>query len=252
MTRTQKLAALIAGSGLGILVVLGFVPPVPQDPAYHAFADKRAWLGIPNAADVLTNVAFTAVGLWGLWRLTFTASGKSFAARTWTLPYAVFLIGLALVGPGSAYYHWSPDNGSLVWDRLPMTVAFMGLLVMIISDRIGERTGKALLLPLVLAGMGSVFYWAFTDDLRVYGLVQFLPIVVALLICWMFPARDGLRRIHLAVLFVCYAAAKLLEAGDMLVWDGLGLIVSGHSLKHVMAAIGCTAVVVAIRKNAVL
>ncbi|TAL04234.1 MAG: hypothetical protein EPO08_02300 [Rhodospirillaceae bacterium] len=128
MTRANKLIALVGACTVVIFGVMAFVPSLPQDQAYHSFADQRSWFGIPNAANVITNLGFALVGISGLWSLYFTNAGRSFRTRTWALPYAVFFLGVGLVAPGSATYHWSPDNNSLLWDRLPMSVAFMALL----------------------------------------------------------------------------------------------------------------------------
>ena len=40
------------------LLCLWLAGPVPQDPAYHCFADGRPLLGIPNFWNVLTNLPF--------------------------------------------------------------------------------------------------------------------------------------------------------------------------------------------------
>lgn len=40
---------------------------------------------------------------------------------------AVLFAGVLLTSAGSTWYHLAPTNDSLVWDRLPMTLGFMGL-----------------------------------------------------------------------------------------------------------------------------
>ena len=40
--------------------------PFAQDHAYHAFADTRTFLGIPNFRNVSSNLPFLVVGTWGL------------------------------------------------------------------------------------------------------------------------------------------------------------------------------------------
>src|SRR3972149_5897461 len=47
------------------IIIVGWAalrPRFGQDPSYHSFADARALLGVPNAFDVLSNLAFAAVG----------------------------------------------------------------------------------------------------------------------------------------------------------------------------------------------
>ncbi|PYU18912.1 MAG: hypothetical protein DMG30_26090 [Acidobacteria bacterium] len=110
------------------------------------------------------------------------------------MAYAVFFLGVALTSIGSAYYHWAPDNGRLVWDRLPMSIAFMSLLAAIITERITVNAGLRSLLPLMALGIASVLYWHLTElkgqgDLRLYGLVQFYPVMAIPLLLTLFPAR---------------------------------------------------------------
>ncbi|MFO0873456.1 MAG: hypothetical protein U0575_05735 [Phycisphaerales bacterium] len=250
---------------LAALVAAIFLAPrIPQDPAYHDFADKRPLLGIPNCCDVLSNVPFVLVGIWGLvvaWR--GAARGADASAREGAMlrsspfvnrwdrwPYSALFAGALLTAFGSAYYHLAPDNARLVWDRLPMTLGFMGLLTAIISERIGVKAGRALFVPLLLLGAGSVFYWAWGEhrdigDLRPYALVQFGSLVVLVLILALYPARrSGVG--YLVAGLVAYLAAKGLEATDRPVF-ALGRIVSGHSLKHVAAAVAVACVVLMLR-----
>jgi hypothetical protein len=75
--------------------------PIAQDPAYHRFADTRGWLGIPNFANVVSNLPFLVAGLVGATRL---ASGRPSGALARLRPaYLVFFVGAALVAIGSSY-----------------------------------------------------------------------------------------------------------------------------------------------------
>jgi hypothetical protein len=215
------------------LIVTAFIPPVAQDPAYHDFADQRGWLGIPNFGDVAGNVFFLLSGLWGL-----IAALHPKTSRGWL----VFFGGVFLTGIGSAYYHLAPGNQRLVWDRLPMTIAFMSLFSLLIAERIGRKAGTFLFPFLLAAGAASVWYWNWTEslghgDLRPYAFVQFFPMLAIGLILALFPAQHGGTRYLLCTL-AWYVAAKLLEHYDHAVFDLTGQIVSGHTLKHIAAATG--------------
>ena len=223
MSREVRIALLILPIVLGAVVLL-VIDPIPQDQAYHDFADTRTVAGIANFGDVVSNLAFVLVGLWGL------------SLRPPT-DYTVFFFGLFLTGIGSAYYHLDPTDASLAWDRAPMTVAFMGLLCALIRERVSERWGRRLLWPLVAFGLWSVWYWSQTDDLRPYALAQYGPLLCVLLLLLLFPAPS--RPIWLAG--IGYAAAKVAEFLDHAVLDGTG-VVSGHNLKHVFAALGTAAI----------
>lgn len=243
-----RVALIAAVSIIGVVAMLSFVRPLPQNLSYHQFADQRSWLGIPHVGDVLSNVPFTVIGLWGLWLLLVTDAGQALAAPALAVPYALFLAGVAAVGPASAYYHWVSDNSTLMWDRLPMSVAFMALFSAIIAERMGIRVGMALLVPLLAAGIASVLYWRVTDDLRPYLIVQFLPLALIPLMCWLMPSQGGLHGRYLVAAFLCYGLAKIVETMDWQIWQNSGQIVSGHNLKHLLAAGACLAPVMYIRK----
>src|SRR5271169_2658193 len=134
------------------------------------------------------------------------------------------------VAVGSACYHLCPNNQTLVWDRLPMTVAFMSLLALVIGDRIGARAGRWLLRPLVVLGAGSVLWWRFTEaagrgDLRLYALVQFLPMLAIPVMLLLFPARyTGTADFGWTLGW--YALAKVFELLDRQIF-AIGGVVSG-------------------------
>ena len=224
-------------SGVAFLLI----PPIPQDPAYHRLADSRAWLGIPNALNVLSNAGFLLVGVLGL-RVVFGGDGARpvFREPAERWPYVVFFGGLLLTGVGSAYYHWAPGNVRLAWDRLPLAITMMGLLAATIAERVGVKAARWLLGPLVALAAGSVAYWHWTEqrgagDLRLYALVQFYPVVaVPLMLWWLAPryTRGG----DLLAAAATYAAAKLPELLDGWVLS-VTRVVSGHTLKHLLAAL---------------
>lgn len=231
---------MIGGLALAAAGTAALTPPLAQDPAYHRLADARGWLGIPNALNVLSNAGFLAVGALGLAVVLGRPVGVAFRAPAERWPYGVFFAGLFLTGLGSAYYHWAPGNARLAWDRLPLAITMMGLLAATITERIGVRRGLALLPPLVLLGAGSVGYWHWTEqrgagDLRLYALVQFYPIVAVPLMLWWLPPRYT-RAGDLLGAAATYAAAKGPELLDG--WFlSLTHVVSGHTLKHLLAAL---------------
>ena len=213
-----------------LLAGLFAIDPIPQSPAYHALADSRSWYGVPNVLNVVSNAAFLYVGVVGL-RLCFEPEGPPLR-----LVWSIFFLGVALVCAGSAYYHWRPDNARLVWDRLPMTVAFMALFAAVIAEHIGESLDRYLLAPAVVVGIASVQWWQYTDDLRPYLWVQAAPLVAVPLLFAFYPSRYGYRRYLLYALGV-YLLAKALELYDHEVYRLTWRIVSGHTLKHLVAAL---------------
>jgi hypothetical protein len=229
--------ALLGALSLVALVVLWLQGPIPQDPAYHRFADTRTLLGVPNFWNVASNALFPVLGLWGLARV-LRGSIDPLAAmqrRAWI----VFFLGAIAVGFGSGYYHLHPDNASLVWDRLPMTLAFMGLFAALVGEHLDVSWGQRALWPLLAAGLASVWYWHATEaqghgDLRPYAAVQFLPLILipGLLLAFPRPGRGALWWV-----LGWYALAKALEHWDAAIFQAIGLT-GGHAFKHVAAALG--------------
>jgi len=220
------------------------LPPIAQDPAYHDFADHRALFGIPNFLNVVTNLAFLAVGVAGI----FLCMRRREGMGAW-LAWMTCFVGVALVALGSAYYHYAPDNGSLVWDRLPMSCGFMALTVAILSEHVNPRLERYLLAPALTLGIASVIYWHYTDDLRLYVLVQFLPLLLLPVIQFLYkcPYTDrGLLLLALAI----YALSKLAELFDTALYTATDNIVSGHSLKHLLAAAALLVVYWMLRRRA--
>jgi hypothetical protein len=248
LTPREFEARVLGFIGLGIFALgVDFcLPPIPQDQDYHAFADDRTMLGVPNFLNVASNLPFLAVGVLGLGALLRRdAVGPEGAvlerAERW--PLLVLFSGVLLTGFGSSWYHLDPDNDRLVWDRLPMTVAFMGFFASTIGERISVRAGIWLLAPLVWLGIASVIQWHMGErrgagDLRLYGFVQFYPMVTIPALIFLFPSRYT-RAGDVFIALGWYLLAKVLEVGvvDHGIYNA-GQIVSGHTLKHLAAAMG--------------
>ena len=237
LNHSMKIVILLSLSFVIIATVFYFVDPIPQDPSYHQFADQQEIFGIANFSNVVSNLAFILIGLYGLISVVrHSRETEGFIPQT---TYYVFFIGLILIGIGSGYYHLSPNNQTLVWDRLPITIAFMGIFSFIICEHINHRIGSRLLWPLLVVGILSVLYWNYTEnqgagDLRWYALVQFLPILLIPLIIIMFPSKSYQKK-YLWYIIGAYVLAKITEHFDEEIMNVL--LISGHTMKHVLAAL---------------
>jgi hypothetical protein len=220
--RTERQRMLFLAISAAVVVgVLVSMDPVAQDPAYHHFADEISLMGIPNWQNVLSNIPFAIVGLLGIARI----------------------LGVFLTAFGSGYYHWRPDNFGLFWDRLPMTVGFSGLFAAIIGERVSDRAYRYSLGPLVMLGVASAVYWIISEqsgagDLRPYAFVQFYPLAAIPCLVGFCPPRYTHGR-YIGFATGCYVLAKVCEELDKAIWNVTGQVVSGHALKHVLAALGC-------------
>jgi hypothetical protein len=227
MTKNQLILLYVIS--MVAVVACFFIKPILQDPAYHHFADTTTWLSIPNFWNVVSNLPFVIIGILG-WI-------KVLSINTLLKPnYCWFFIGIFLTGFGSGYYHLHPDNATLIWDRLPMTISFMSFLSIIVGEFIDQKAGKKLLYPLLIVGVLSILNWVITEDLRMYALVQFLPIALILIILFV-SKKEAVYKKYFWLMVVFYTIAKFLEGYDMAVYRIFFQTMSGHALKHVAAAV---------------
>jgi hypothetical protein len=236
--RFYLLCAIAAAAVAGLFMVA----PIPQDPGYHNFADRRGWLGIANFGDVVSNLPYALVGLFGLYRLWRLREAVESWSRYPYLHLLAFFAILATVAVASSYYHLAPDNDRLFWDRLPITLAFMILFALIVGERIDSPASKRWPLPvMVIAGLAALLYWAASEaagrgDLRAYILVQLLPLLLAPLLVFFYRRGAVLGNAVLIAMVALYLLAKAAEFQDeAILRASLGLI-SGHSLKHLISA----------------
>ena len=215
---------------LAVLALIGMfiVSPIEQDAAYHNFSDNRTVFDIPNFWNVMSNLPFLIVGCFGLYNLSSIARKNT--------QYLLFFLGIFLVALGSGYYHLDPNDYTLIWDRLPMTIAFMALFSIVISEFINSEKGRSMLFSLVIIGLLAVLYWVIFNDLSFYTFVQFYP-MLAIPVILIFFKSDYTLAIGYWILLLAYIIAKLLEHFDGEVY-GFLKVISGHSLKHIVASLG--------------
>jgi Ceramidase len=222
--RVGVFLGLTAASLAGLLLL----PPIPQDQSYHHFADRRTLFGIPNFWNVVSNLPFLAVGAVGL---------RRFRDDPATI---VFFLGVFLTGIGSSYYHWDPNDGTLFWDRLPMTLSFAAILALVVEERMNDRAGAILLWPSLAIGLFSLLLWRWTDDLRLYFWVQFFPGLAVISLFLLYPPKYTGTNYWIAA-GVLYALAKVFEFTDGEIYSA-GYLLSGHTFKHLSAAAACLAI----------
>jgi len=228
MAKQNRPLLVFLGLMAASLAALLLLPPILQDQGYHQFADVRTLLGIPNVWNVVSNIPFIVVGCLGL------AQCRDDAATV-----AIFF-GILLTGFGSTYYHWSPNDSTLFWDRLPIVLAFMAILANAVGERLNARAGAILLWPLLAIGVFSLLLWRWNGDLRLYGWVQFFPCLALPLMFLLLPPKYT-GTLYWIVAAALYALAKVLEHFDDAIYS-IGHFVSGHTLKHLVAAAACLAV----------
>lgn len=243
---------ILLGVTLAAAVGLCFAPRIAQWPEYHHFADQRTLWGIPHFMDVVSNIPFllvAALGFIALWR---QSKAGEFQDRAEMWPYLSFFTAVLLTAFGSSYYHLMPNNSTLVWDRIPMTMVVTSLVAIILMEKTDSKIGVRFLAPLLLLGIGSVVYWIWTEslgrgDLRFYGFILFYPVVLIPLVLFLFPKPFPAAN-ELVRLAIYYSLAKFFEAKDAVVYEVTGQL-SGHTIKHLLAAFSLYWVIRMMRKR---
>ena len=239
-----------------LLVVLGAIlfifqqPPIPQDTSYHEFADQRSLFGLPNYLNIFSNLPYFVFGLIGLLYLIKESQLK--IVHSLKHIYATFFISVSLVSFGSSYYHLNPSNETLLWDRLPMALAFMSFFVVIIGEYIHQKFARKFFVPLLVTGAGSVIYWYWSEtigegDLRLYIAVQFIPVLLIPLIMYLFKPKFT-HGYYFLLIIACYVLAKAFELADQMMFDLLGGL-SGHSIKHLVSSMAPFLFYLALKKR---
>lgn len=228
------------------------LPRIPQPLQYHDFADRRACFGVANCFDTASNALFVLVGLAGLYFLSSVAGRRAFIDAREAIPYRLFFLAAILLGLGSGYYHLAPDNGRLVWDRAAMSLALMSLFAAILCERVSVTAGLRLLPLLLAVGLGSVAWWSWSEaqgsgDLRAYGLMQLYPMLLIPLLLWLYPPRYSGDK-HILTVIGLYLLALLCDFTDHRIATLTGAV-SGHTLKHIVAALAMYWVVVYLKRR---
>ena len=240
----QRKAVLVGAAAL-LLAALATLPPLRQDPRYHTFADRRTLLGIPNFWNVISNLPFFLAAACGVSALR----SRPFVERWERAAHWALLAGAVGVGAGSSYYHLHPDNQRLFYDRLPTTVVFMAMAAITLGECVSRKAAKRALLPLLAAGVASVFIWRATGDLRLYAAVQFGAMLAMPLMLIFGPGRDPAAAYTWGAVLL-YGAAKIAEALDRQM--GAFLSTGGHPWKHVAAGAALVVYVVGIGRRSAL
>jgi len=110
------------------------------------------------------------------------------------------------------------------------------------------KLGLRSLWPLLLLGVVTVIYWYATERNGVGNLVPYaayqawsILVIVLLLVAW--PARRYTHGGLLAWAAGWYGLAKVFETFDLQVFRLLGGVLSGHTIKHVLASFAVFAIV---------
>lgn len=230
-----KLSAIIVVTIVSV-IFCGYLDPIAQDPGYHLFADNRMFLSVPNFFNISSNAFFVLVGTTACYLLIIRRPLS--INNNLYIHYLIFFSGILFIGLASGYYHYSPDNGSLLIDRIFIAITFMTFFSIIVAEYITPKHTFIMMPLLIIIGVASTIYWYATElqgagDLRWYGLVQFLPLllIAMILVLYRSPHND---KFYIGLILIFYMIAKLFEMNDTRIYELTGSI-SGHSVKHILA-----------------
>ena len=249
---------LLGVSSVVVLLLAAIFPPIPQPILYHQFADRETLLSIPNFLNVVSNLAILLSGLVGMlfvWRCYCSPTQQSFVSKAACWPYFIVFFSVAMISFGSAYYHWMPNNETLLWDRLPIAIGMTALLAATLTERVSLRVGLWALPVLVIFGGASVLYWYWSElsgagNLNYYIVVQFYSLLLIVLLSLLFSSHYT-RGSDMYQVVALYAVAKVAETFDQEIYN-LGQIVSGHTIKHLLAAMAIYLIVRMLQERCVL
>lgn len=215
--------------GITLAVIAMFGPPLLQPQSYHNFADQRVLFGLPHAMDVISNLPFLLLGLFGLARLPRVT-------EAWRGLVRLLCTGLLLTFAGSGTYHLAPSNAGLLLDRIGMLVLFAGILGLASADRLGLALARGMLTWVGVAGAASLAAWWYGSNLLPWALLQIGGVLVLLLLACARPQAEA-PTLRLGLCVVWYGLAKLCELADEDIFRLSNQMISGHSLKHLLSGL---------------
>ena len=222
-------------------IAAALLPAVAQWQSYHDFADQRSFVGVPHAANVLSNLPFLLVGTLGLAWL------RGDAVRCAAAAYGLLFAGVLLTAFGSAWYHLDPRDATLVWDRVPIALAFAGLVSGTLADRAPKRC-----VPYATAfaavATATVLAWAVGGDLLPYLVMQASFLAAALVAAALLPSCYSHGR-WLFGAAALYGLAVACEQFDRAIGAATQGAISGHTLKHLLAALALYVVAAMLRRR---
>lgn len=217
----------------GVLGMLGFFH-LSAD--YHSFADQRSFWGISYGLNVLSNIAFCAVGLLACWN--YYREGQR-DTNLW-----MTAIGAIVVCIGSGYYHLEPNDYRLLWDRLPMSLVFSGIFCYGVTQLklVPFWDKNKFSYGYLVFSIAAVVCWFMGTLININLLAPyvFLQFGGLILLCYMamiaYREKEKSLTYKIIAILVIYALAKVTETYDSQIFEITNHFISGHTIKHLLSA----------------
>lgn len=202
----------------------------------YAFACDETLFSVPHFFNVVTNLSFLLVGVWGL--LHLARAGRLTDRRF--VNWVGLWTSVVVLTFGSGAYHWYLTPATLAFDRFCITsiIAFLG--AEIIAAVFGWGPSRRLSLLFVVLSAGTVVAWLLGTTSWFYGVLQAAGGLGAVgVTVWAFRrGRIGREVLQPVLLFAAfYGVAKIFEVLDAPICDLTGGI-GGHPVKHLLSAAG--------------
>lgn len=201
---------------------------------YHDFVDERTFFGIHRFLDTFSNIGFLWIGI--LFVKEMLLQDEKDSNLIWVT------IGTILVCFGSGYYHLMPEDSRLLWDRLPISIVFAGVLSysLHVNNLVKDSWKKSFDIGYLVFSMFSVLVWYIgslqnQNWLAPYVFIQFGGMILLIYIAFTGKNKDFNQKIFYVLAW--YVLAKLCERFDDSIFQTTQQIVSGHTLKHIFSAI---------------
>ncbi|XP_012077283.1 uncharacterized protein LOC105638145 [Jatropha curcas] len=229
-----KTSRIWGGAFLCWILFMLATPRIPISHQHHQFADMRNFLGVPNTWNVFSNFPFLIVGVVGF-VLSLQGCYLNISLRGEIWGWVLFYGGIVAVAFGSAYYHLKPDESRLMWDTLPMMIAYSSLFSSFVVERVGQRVGLSCLFGLLFVVLLSTTYARIFNDLRLCMMFQLIPCVAIPVMAFLYPPKYTHSVYWIWAAGACLLA-KFEAALDRKIYHANRYFISGHSLEHLCSA----------------
>ena len=189
--------------------------------SYHKFIDNRTISGIPNFMNIVSNLAIALPAFY----LMKKQKKISFLS-----------INILLLAITSAIYHMNPNDNTIFLDMLFV----MSINTVVFSYFVNKQVGNFIF----ILGILSVFYWKKYDDLRFY---EFLKIAIPVYAIFMLYKNPKVNH-YIFPVIILTILIRVSEYNDKEIYKLTGGIISGHSLKHIFAALDIYLIIIILEK----
>jgi len=197
---------------------------------YHNFADQRNFFNIPNFFNIISNL-FIYIPI------HYIIQNRENTNKFNMID--ILIINILCIIITSIYYHINPNDNTIIFDKISIVSTIITVCIIILKIE-----NNIIRIILYIIGILSVIYWIKKDNLLFYII---LIIGVPIYICYKLYKYTNLR-IYIYSHIFSLILLRLVEYYDLPIYQFTNQIISGHSLKHIIASINILSGVIMIHK----